>query len=166
MTRCPIVSDPEMDLKEMPEAFIMAKERALGYLHKAGIDDDIDIGLKKFYGEQECWLALYQRMTQFKTNPKFFVNTQTPGIIDAAVLPQNMTVEDVMVDSILHEYGHVIEEWARVKSPEMKRLIYGPFSDEEDFAEYMVDFFRYRKDGKRRDTVDKVVKLYISGAFE
>ena len=165
ITNCPIISDPEMDLKEMPEAFLMAKERALGLLAKAGIHDDVKIGLQKFTGAQQCWLALYERMSQFKAPPRFWVNTQTPGIIDAAVLPQDTTVEDVMVDSVIHEYGHVIEEWARVKNPEMKRLIYGPFSDEEDFAEYMVDFFRYHKDRKRVDVVRKVVKLYIEDAF-
>lgn len=165
ITNCPIISDPEMDLSEMSGAFISAQKQALGLLEKAGIHDDLDISLKQFSGDQRCWLAKYDRMTQFKRTPVFWVNTQTPGIIDAAVLPQDMTVEDVMVDSILHEYGHVIEEWAKVRNKKMFSMIYGPFSDEEDFAEYMVDFFRYRKDRKRVDVARAVVAEYIKDAF-
>jgi len=167
ITNCPIISDPEMDLKELPKAFSNAIQMALGLLSKAGIHDDIKIGLRKFAGDQQCWLALYERMSQFEAPPRFWVNTQTPGIIDAAVLPQDMTVEDVMIDSVLHEYAHVIEEYSRLGDggEEMHDLIYGPFSDEEDFAEYMVDFFRYHKDQKRVDVARKVVKLYIEDVF-
>ena len=111
---------------------------------------------------------MYIRESQFKGYPKFYVNTQTPGIIDAAVLPQSMTVEDVFIDSILHEQGHVVEEFSRLGEggEEMNKLIYGPFSDEEDFAEYMVDFFRYHKDRSiRRDVAEKVIRMYVKDVF-
>ncbi|TFG89923.1 MAG: hypothetical protein E4H16_02755 [Candidatus Atribacteria bacterium] len=166
ITDCPIVPDPEMDLKQMPETFWMAKERVLGMLAGVGINEEISIGLKQFTGDQRCWLAMYMRDSQFRGNPIFFVNTQTPGIIDAAVLPQKITVEDVMIDSLIHEYFHVVEEWGRRKNREMYNLIYGPFSDEEDFAEYGVDFLRYHKNRSSRKTVvEKVIKLYVRDVF-
>jgi hypothetical protein len=166
ITECPLIPDPELNLQEMPEVFDRAVSGAISMLKSYGINDEIDVGLKQFSGEQRCWLAMYMRESQFQGTPRFFINTQTPGIIDAAVLPQAMTVEDVMTDSFLHEYGHVIEEWAKRKNPEMYRLIYGPFSDEEDFAEYMVDFFRYKKDrSARRDAAEKVIRMYVADVF-
>lgn len=167
ITECPVLPDPEMNLKEMPRAFNTALNDTIKILQKYGIHDRIDASLKQFTGEQRCWLAQYIRESQFEGNPRFFVNTQTPGIIDAAVLPQSVTIEDVFIDSNLHEYGHVIEEWARFENEEMRRLIYGPFSDEEDFAEYMVDYFRHHrnKDQRRKGAVDRVISLYVKDVF-
>ena len=166
ISECPIIPDPEMNLKEMPDAFHNAFDEAVEMLQAVGINEQFDASLKDFTGEQRCWLAMYIRESQFRGNPQFFVNTATPGIIDAAVLPQSVTVEDVMIDSILHEYGHVIEEWAKRKNRgDMFNLIYGPFSDEEDFAEYMVDYFRYKKDKARRGGVDKVITMYVKDVF-
>jgi hypothetical protein len=165
---CPLIPDPEMDLKQMPDAFNAALKAVLGILKGYGIDERIDASLKQFEGYQRCWLAMYIRESQFKGNLKFFVNTQTPGIIDAAVLPQHMTVEDVFEDSLFHEYGHVIEEWARMGGggEGAYSLIYGPFSDEEDFAEYMVDYFRYHKDrSPRKKVVDSVLRMYVENVF-
>ncbi len=165
---CPIIPDPELNWNEFPAAFNRALDTALGMLVEYGIEEKIDASLKQFSGEQRCWLAMYMRESQFRGNPVFFVNRATPGIIDAAVLPQKITVEDVMVDSLCHEYGHVIEEYSRLgdNGEEMHSLIYGPFSDEEDFAEYCVDYFRYHKDrSSRRSVVDKVIKLYVEELF-
>ena len=106
------------------------------------------------------------RQKHFRGNPQFFVNIQTPGIVDAAVLPQSVTIEDVFEDSLFHETGHVIEEHAKFKNRDMYNLIYGPFSDEEDFAEYMVDYFRYQKDrSQRRSVVDNVIRMYVADVF-
>jgi len=167
INECPLIPDPEMNWDEFPEAFNRAIDTALGFLSEYGIREQIDASLKQFSGNRRCWLALYVRESQFKGTPIFNINKQTPGIIDAAVLPQKMTVEDVMIDSVLHEWGHVLEEYSRLGEggEEMYSLIYGPFSDEEDFAEYMVDFFRYKKDRARRGVVDKVIKMYVENVF-
>jgi hypothetical protein len=165
ITECPIIPDPELNLTEMPQAFHRALDTAVALLRGHGIEERIGATLKQFSGDQRCWLAMYMRKTQFDGDPVFHVNTLTPGIIDAAVLPQNVTVEDVFLESLVHEYGHVIEEWAKYKNPEMFKLIYGPFSDEEDFAEYMVDFFIYRKDKTRRAVADRVIRMYVKDVF-
>jgi hypothetical protein len=170
ITSCPIISDPEMDLKKMPRAFHSALDTALGLLKGYGINDRIDASLKGLAGDRECWLAMYVRESQFKGNPVFYVNTRTPGIIDAAVLPQSVTVEDVFLESILHEYGHVIDEWSKFEDLAMRNVIYGPFdrNDEEDFAEYMVDFFLIHKDSKnskRHEAADKAIRMYVEDVF-
>ena len=167
ITSCDIVPDPQLNWQEMPIAFDRALDTVLKTLQKYGIREHVDARLKEFSGKQRCWLAMYMRESQFKGNLQFFVNTQVPGILDAAVMPQAMTVEDAFVDSLYHEWGHVVEEYSRLGDggEEMHDLIYGPFSDEEDFAEYMVDFFRYHKDQKRVDVARKVVKLYIEDVF-
>ena len=166
ITDCPVISDPEMDLKQMPDAFYRALDNVLKTLKIYGINDWYDARLKQFTGEQRCWLAMYIRQSQFRGNPQFFVNIQTPGIVDAAVLPQSVTIEDVFEDSLFHETGHVIEEHAKFKNRDMYNLIYGPFSDEEDFAEYMVDYFRYQKDrSQRRSVVDNVIRMYVADIF-
>jgi hypothetical protein len=158
-----------MDLKKMPRAFHMALDTAMGLLKGYGINDRIDASLKDLKGDRECWLAMYVRESQFKGNPVFYVNTKTPGIIDAAVLPQSVTVEDVFLDSILHEYGHVIDEWGKFEDPGMRNVIYGPFNrnDEEDFPEYMIEFFRIRKDKKsaRHEAADKAIRMYVEDVF-
>jgi len=169
ITTCDIVHDPEMDYKLMPRVFNTALKTVLDVLRGYGIRERVDASLKQFTGYQKCWLAMYMRESQFKGNLKFLVNTQTPGIIDAAVLPQSITVEDVFEDSIFHEWGHVLEEWTRLGEggEEAYDLIYGPFTDEEDFAEYMVDYFRYHKDkSSKRGIVDKVIKIYVDNVFK
>jgi len=167
ITECPLIPDPEMNYKDLPAAFYTARDETLKILKSYGIDDRINASLKQFEGNQRCWMAMYIRESQFKGYPQFFVNTQVPGILDAAVMPQSMTVEDAFLDSLLHESGHVIEEYSRLGEggEEMYNLIYGPFSDEEDFAEYMVDFFRYHKDRKRRDVVEKIIRMYVTDVF-
>ena len=166
ITSCDIVPDPEMDYKLMPKSFYDALNTVLGVLKGYGINDRINASLKQFSGNERCWLAMYMRQSQFRGDPQFYVNTQTPGIIDAAVLPQHVTVEDVFEDSLYHEYGHVILEFAESRNEEMYNLVYGPFSDEEDFAEYCVDFFRYHKDRSgRKDVVEKVIYLYVKEVF-
>jgi hypothetical protein len=166
ITECPIIPDPEMDLKLMPDAFSRALKTVLNTLERYGINDQYQASLKRFDGEQRCWLAMYIRQSQFRGDPQFYVNTSTPGIIDAAVLPQDITVEDVFEESLYHETGHVIEEHAKFKNHEMYDLIYGPFSDEEDFAEYMVTYFLQKTDrSQRRGIVDKVIKMYVADVF-
>ena len=168
ITECPIIPDPELNWEEMPASFKEAVREMSGLLQAHGIHEEITTTLKQFTGGRRCWLALYVRGSQFRGLPIFEVNTQTPGIVDAAVLPQSVTVEDVFIDSLLHEYGHVIEEYARQGYPDqsMKRAIYGPFSDEEDFAEYMVDYFRYHKDqSPRKKVVDSIMKMYVEDVF-
>jgi hypothetical protein len=167
ISECDSVPDPELDMNEMPSAFHSALNIVLKTLKGYGINERIDVSLKQFSGDQQCWLAMYIRESQFKGNLKFYVNTRTPGIVDAAVLPQSITIEDVFVDSLYHEWGHVLEEFSRMGEggEEMNKLIYGPFSDEEDFAEYMVDFFRYHRDTSRRAVVEKVIKMYVENVF-
>ena len=166
ITECPIIPDPQLNWQELPAAFERAVSDAMKMIRGTGITTPIDVGLKKFTGEQRCWLALYERESQFDGVPKFWVNEQTPGIMDAAVLPQRVTVEEVMVDSVVHEFGHVIEEWAIQNSSDLYALIYGPFSDEEDFSEYLIDYLRNQEDWtQRRSVMDKVIKAYVKDVF-
>ena len=104
-------ANPELNLREMPSAFYRARDEVIRILKGYGITDRIDASLKQFTGNERCWLAMYIRESQFKGYPKFYVNTQTPGIIDAAVLPQSMTVEDVFIDSLTTSTA-VVEEFA------------------------------------------------------
>jgi hypothetical protein len=164
ITNCPIIPDPQLNWQEMPAAFDRAVSDAMKMIRGTGITTKVDVGLKTFTGEQQCWLALYERESQFRGVPQFWINEATPGIMDAAVLPQKVTVEEVMIDSIVHEFGHIIEE-SSIQSSDLYDLIYGPFSDEEDFAEYFIDYLRYEDWNQRRDVMDKVIKAYVKDVF-
>lgn len=157
----------ELELKKMRIDKSLVKEvreRALDLLAggKCQVNERITVRVKP-QGRSTCpypWKAVYRSHTQFGGNgPVFWLcEEQTqPDWVDKQALKTDM------VDSIIHEYGHVIEEWGRYRNPEIKRLIEEGFSGNEDFAEGFIDFVLDECQGDYR--YEEILKLYKKDVF-
>jgi hypothetical protein len=120
------------------------KSLALSKLVKHGIDDSFTVKMKEPVNEK--WVACYRAKSQFSGKPIFWLSK---SLLD---MPEEFVI------SVLHEYGHVIAEYAWVRSPALQELIRSNWKgqflmrpwDEEDFAEefaqYLAGNFTYSKD--------------------
>jgi len=146
---------PEDDAVAIKEAVQTAKGWTHATLAKLGIRDIVTVKVKRF-AKSPNWLAMYRGGTQFSRgggNPIFWVNE---GLLDVM---RDEGVEDhqllkVVYDSLLHEYGHVVWEWARMDGravggqgeawswiqDRVVGTLAGIWDDEEDFAEGFVQF--------------------------
>lgn len=151
-----------------------AQTAALKELARIGVKDNIVVRLKRCRGN---WIAMYRSRTQFTgagRGPIFWVSPETWNhlVKEKAEVgetpPNHVDLLNVLTDSILHEYGHVIAEWAQLRSEPMKKIIVAgwPGWDEErfaeDFAQWLRGGFVYGDESK----LQSVVKLYIHEAFQ
>lgn len=107
------------------------------HLKQVGISDKMIVKIKPFTGHYRHALALYRSGSQFRHLPVFWINERFDDIVkrvekemEEEGLPYNLelssmpsipldsdsyNMEDVilkhLVDSLLHEYGHVIAEF-------------------------------------------------------
>ena len=132
---------------------VKLKALALNKMIKHGIEDSFTIKIKEPVNEK--WVACYRAKSQFSGKPIFWLSK---SLLD---MPEEFVI------SVLHEYGHVIAEYAWARSPALQELIRtnwkGQFLmrpwDEEDFAEefaqYLAGNFVYSK-----DALDSVIKQF------
>lgn len=139
-----------------------AKESALDKLHAKGVKDKFVVKLKKPDGQ---WVAQYRGGTQFTgrgRGPIFWVSEE---LLDS---PKQFVL------SLLHEYGHVVAEWAYARSPAIAALLkefwpgseYGRPWAEEDFAE---DFAHYLEGGLFLGdamALEQIIAQYVIEVFE
>lgn len=93
------------------------------------------VKIKPFSGNSKNWMALYRGGSLFGSKgPIFWINERCLEVASELGVPPHRFVE-MTCDSILHEYGHVIVEWAERFAPDLAVLIRERFPDEEDFAE-------------------------------
>jgi hypothetical protein len=95
------------------------------------IDDSVTVKIKNFKSDRKHALAVYRSGSQFRSVPIVWVN-------DSFVAMCEEQCEDPLkqlVLTLLHEYGHVIYEFARCRLPELHADIDAVADDEEDFAE-------------------------------
>ncbi len=135
------------------------KASALNKLVKHGINDSFTLKIKEPVNEK--WVACYRAKSQFKGKPIFWLDK------NLLHMPQEFII------SILHEYGHVIAEYAWARSPALQELIRNNWKgqfllrpwDEEDFAEefaqYLAGNFVYSK-----DALDAVIHQFTNEVFE
>ena len=122
-----------------------AKKEALEHLSEHGIADAIVVKIKRM--KDPRWLGSYRGLSQFKSSyPIFWVNEQLLEKIKAEGIHED-DAPLVITDTILHEYGHVIWEFLRIRSSyagsqahhaEIAALwddIQAVEDDEEEFAE-------------------------------
>jgi hypothetical protein len=128
-----------------------AKERAAEALKAAGIEDRFIVKVKKV---KEDWLGLYRHRSQFSSKPIMWINQNLPAMAREAGVTDRF--DEMLVDTILHEYGHVVYEFAELRgrptwmnNPTARRLWRdirglqrGPRFNEEVFAETMARFLK------------------------
>lgn len=108
-----------------------AAREVIRVLRQHGIEDGFGVRLGKVGGG--C-LAHYKARSQFSARGAVFVVSPR---LDKAIGPEhNVTPHALLVDTLLHEYGHVIYEWARLRDPALfHEVVESVDGDEEDFAE-------------------------------
>lgn len=85
-----------------------AKKRAVAALKAVGIKDPFTVRVKKVGGEA---LGLYRHHSQFmQRGPIFWINEDLPKIAKKSGVSERL--DDILLDTLLHEYGHVIYEFA------------------------------------------------------
>ena len=134
------------------------KEEACTKLLKYGIEDSFQIKLKKPKNNQ--WVAIYRSYSQFKNGgrgPIFWIN---PTLLDNS---------EEFIISILHEYGHVIAEYAWVTDSKVKDLLvrhwqgryYNRPWDEEGFAEEFAQFV-FGRFSYSSNNLKEVISTYVA----
>ena len=142
-----------------------AKKTALKGLEKFGIKDKFMVRVKD--PKKENWVAQYRCFSQFgKFGPIFWIS------------PCLLNQQDELIISMLHEYGHVIAEYAWLKNTSIQKLIRRHWPgkdnllnrdwDEEEFAE---DFAHYIFGSSfvssliDKDAINKILKIYNKEVF-
>lgn len=162
-----------------PATVASARSAALAELRALGITDSFVVKIKQ--PRHRDWVAMYRGGTQFTgrgRGPIFWVSECADDAVAEALeldrAPTTAEVLSALTDSVLHEYGHVIAEWAWTRNPDMARIISREWSgqyhgrpwDEERFAE---DFAMWRRGGfvyGSERALQGVVDLYVLDVFE
>lgn len=160
------------------EQVATAKRIAMKELLRVGIDDNFVVKVKGT--KSHDWIAQYRGNTQFTgagRGPIFWVS---PNIEEAIRdmnrelgIEEKPDVLSALVDSMLHEYGHVVAEWAHKRNEEMSGIIergwpgsiYGRPWDEERFAEDFMQWLRGGDPYGSEKDLAKVTKLYVKDVF-
>lgn len=152
------------------------------YLEEHEIYDKPLIKIKDFAkagvrgSENREALAVYRSKSQFTSGkPIFWVNSNFDQIIREVEDEVNAGGEShtnldaevfkALVDTLLHEYGHVIYESAdftSVDDPELLQLIEVVSDDPEEFAEEFMQYIR----GDSDPAFDRIVSEYGTKAFD
>lgn len=100
-------------------------------LARFGVQDRFTVKIKP--ARKGEWIGMYRSRTQFHGHrlPIFWISEAAPRIAKAT----GWSLHRALVSTLLHEYGHVIYEWAKLESPALMQDIENITDDEEDFAE-------------------------------
>jgi hypothetical protein len=154
------------------EQVSIAKRTALSRLAEVGIHDRFTVKLRE--PKNEDWAAMYRGGSQFKGRPIFWISARLDEVLDE---DENPLI--AVTSSLLHEYGHVIAEWAAARNEPMRALLaegwpgmdpywgaHRPWDEErfaEDFAQWLYGGgFVYGDEG----TLAKIVALYVEDVIE
>jgi len=134
-----LAGSDEEELAVVRDAVSKAKKWTSDSLRRLNIHDTVTVKVKQF-AKSPNWLAMYRSNSQFGRNPIFWINENILGVMRDEDVPDSELLK-VVYDSLLHEYGHVVWEWARARDPETyDMLLNGFWDDEEEFAEGFVQF--------------------------
>ena len=139
------------------------KELAFKELKSRGITDKITVKIKDFKKKgYENWIALYRAYSQFTSRPIIWINKELYKFIADKEKSTGSRINEysVITDNILHEYGHIMAEWAKKRNKEMSNIIRRAWHNEEDFAEGFVAYTRDSVFANNEDVYSRVIKLY------
>ena len=126
-----------------------AKKSCIEKLASKGIKDKFIVKMKKL--DNKDWVAQYRAKSQFGRAPIFWISEELLDHPDQFIL------------SILHEYGHVVAEWAHARSHELKDLIYEFWPGDNGEEEFAEDFAHYIHGGLflgDKEILEKVISIY------
>jgi len=147
-------------LPAVKDAVAKAKRWTSDSLRRLGIHDAITVKVKQF-AKSPNWLAMYRSNSQFGRNPIFWINENILDVMRDEEVPDSKLLK-VVYDSLLHEYGHVVWEWARTRDSETYDMLLNGWGDEEEFAEGFIQFALNGLGGKG---YGPVVEAFTAKAF-
>jgi hypothetical protein len=129
---------------------VLYKSVAMNRLYEHGIDDKFTLRVKTFKRKDNTrWVALYRGFSQFASGPIIWINEDIPRIMkekcckddeDWEFMCATGDVNRGTIDSIIHEYAHVIAEYARYRDDKLRDFIKSHWHDEEEFAEHFINY--------------------------
>ena len=134
------------------------KSEAYDKLIQYNIEDQFTVKLKS--PKNKNWVAIYRAYSQFNNGgkgPIFWIN------------PELLSNPSEFVISILHEYGHVIAEYAWVTENNISSLLKKHWEgrylnrpwDEEEFAEEFAQFI-YGNSSFHKDSLTEIIAAYTA----
>lgn len=153
------------DLKDL-------KNELIGLLHEHGIPE-FKITLKEYKNNPKGNLGCYRSMSQFRSNPIICLDIEAHKntLIEIGEYDE-YRLKNAVMDTLGHEYGHVIEEWIRwnAETSGNKDMLnkLKAFENMEDFAE---EFGRWINgtgymSTYQLDAVMEIVDFYVKKLFE
>jgi hypothetical protein len=132
-------------------------------LQMHGIEDSFVVKIHPFKGYRKDWIALYRASSQFHGNVIFWINPNFKKMCKSCGALEENTVTDLVIDSILHEYAHVIFEWATKRDRTLLLMILSDYNGAEEFAEGMIDILKGDMFMKGSGTI---IEQFKKSAFE
>lgn len=171
-----------INIKDYPvtdEDLRTIKKRLQKRLAPYGIDDEITLRVKNLSTHRQKNLrdaaALYRGFSQFRGSPIFWLNSNPKPYeeviqedLDAVGHVVN-TPDILILDSLHHEYGHVIAEYIRARNPELWANLMQEFDhDEEKFCEEGVLPYLDNRilTTSHHEAVQKAINWFRKDAFE
>ena len=81
-------------------------------------------------------------MSRFNGDVIIWINSDFRRILKGHDINPMYTLADIITDSMLHEYAHVIFEWGSVRDQVLLNMIIEEYTNQEEFAEDMIDVFK------------------------
>ena len=159
------LNEKEMDLKKL-------KKELISLLHENGIPE-FELTLKDFKNNTKGYLGAYKGHSQFTS--RIIVRLDIQNHITTLQNLNNFsptTLKESIMDTLVHEYGHAIEEYVQMDEKRMKAssaslLLKNNFDDMEDFAEGFARLLNrpWMLNENQIDNYKTIVNYYVQKAF-
>lgn len=146
----------------LARAVFEARDAFERYLGNNGIHDRMIIKIRRFSEKHKRWIALYRSMSRFNGEVIIWINVDFRRILRGYDINPMYTITDIITDSLLHEYAHVIFEWAAKRDPVLLNMIITGYTNEEEFAEHMIETLK--SDGFIRSH-DDILNRFVTSVF-
>lgn len=143
-----------------------AQQAVYDLLDQYHIHDPFIVKVKRI--KKRHVLALYRGGSQFLSKGITFWINERIELWQSHCRFFSMSLYDSLVETLLHEYGHVIAEAAEKRIPTLHNLIKQTWQNEEDFAEDFACFLTRPnyKSNQWRQKMNAVIQNYQSVVFE
>jgi hypothetical protein len=152
--------------------FKVLKQDLLQLLHDHEIPE-FNLSIKKFKSNKDECLACYRALSQFRDKPIMTLDVeQHKKSLEEEGIYNIVSLKNHVMDTLGHEYGHIMEEYVRVAAFETKdktlvTKILDAFEDYEDFAEGVGKWMnkQFYNTDKQVEVIKEVVKFYVDNVF-
>jgi hypothetical protein len=153
--------------KTLVRILAKAREQMAARLLEYGIEELFILRVKpRLKGSRDGdWLACYRSFSQFGGKPIFWINA---GFIKITRRITPGDAYDHLVETLFHEYGHVICEYSRADGgASLRPLLQKIGLNEEDFCEEFARFMNHRSypGDTSGEAFESILKAFFALAF-